>query len=76
MDEDDDMMMEDEDYDDESEGSMILAFNEDGVAELINPEEIVQMKKSDMDLINAFLKEHQKEFTEFAKNKLGEKPKE
>ena len=71
--------MEEEEYDedfyedDEPESEPLrLVIGEDGKADIKRPEDFVEMTKEDMDLIQGFLKENKKKFTEYCKSKEKE----
>ena len=53
-----------EDDNDES-GSMILSIGDDGKAELYNPEDFVDVKKEDMEIIQGFIKENKELFNDY-----------
>lgn len=61
-----------EEYEDEDSEGLILSFGEDGVASLSKPEDWVQVKREEMELIADFLKLKKEEFDEFLKSKKSE----
>lgn len=44
---------------------LILAIGKDGVAEIHKPEDYVEVKKEDMDLVRKFIDENQELFKKF-----------
>jgi len=60
-----------ENYDDElydnEDSSMMLRIGDDGKAELYKPEDFVDVKKEDMELIHGFIKENKELFNEYMK---------
>ena len=67
------MSWEDEDdYDEETEKTgMTLAMNEKGELEEFKEEDWVSVKKTDMDLIQAYIEANQEAFRSFCKEKTG-----
>lgn len=64
----------DDDDDDDAEPSehLILTLNDDGEAELSRPDEWVEVRAKDFDLITGFLDEHEEAWVAYAKKHRGE----
>lgn len=60
-----------EDYYDEEDNEdsepLILSLGKDGKAEIHKSSDFVKLSKEDMELVQGFIKENQKEFTEYCK---------
>ena len=64
MDDEDECM---EECEDESE-PIILRIDDTGTAHLHKPEDFVELKREDMDLIQGFIKENQESFNTYCEN--------
>ena len=61
-----------DDYDEETEEEgMTLAMNEKGELEEFKEEDWVSVKRTDMDLIQAYIEKNQEDFRAFCKVKVG-----
>ncbi len=61
------MCYDDEDDEDGNECMGLIVIGEDGKAEIHTPEDYVDIKKEDMEIIQGFLKENKKLFNEYMK---------
>jgi len=63
-------MSDEEDYEEDEQDNndgLILSIGEDGKAEIHKPEDYVEIKKEDMDLIEGFIKKYHNEFVKYCK---------